>query len=166
VLRPRAGDANIGAATLTLPAGELLDLRRVRALCARELAPEQCPPASRLGWAVLRSPLLRGPLEGPIYLRRPSARLPDIVAEVRGEGLRFVLHGQTAAPRGRLRVRLAALPDIALSEARFTFAGGRHGIFANRASLCRSASPARAALAAHNGSHRRLRVKPRLPRPC
>jgi len=165
-LRQRVGDANLAAVALTLPTGELLDLRRVRALCPRELAPEQCPPASRLGWAVLASPLLPDPLEGPIYLRRPSARLPDIVAEVRGEGLKFVLHGHTAAPAGRLRVRLAALPDIALSEVRFSFVGGRHGIFANSTSLCRSTPPAQAALAAHNGRHRRFGVVPRLARAC
>ena len=165
-LRPRAADANLAAANFTLPAGELLDLRRVRALCDRGLPPESCPPRSRLGSVVLVSPLLRGPLAGPIYLRRAGAHLPDIVTEVQGEGLRFVLRGHTATRGGRLRVRFPALPDIPLSKARFTFAGGRHGVFVNSASLCETGARAGANLGAHNGKQRQLAKKLRLRGDC
>lgn len=162
-LAPRAGQANLKAAVLDLPSGELLDTRRIRALCARELAAASCPAKSRLGHATLRSPLLREPLKGPIYLREPSRRYPDLLAEVEGGGVRFVVHGRTgSAPGGRLRIRLDRLPDIPLSQASIVLAGGRRGIVVNSTGLCRRKPRARAALSAHNGRRATLRPAAKL----
>jgi hypothetical protein len=156
---PRAGQANLDAVSIDLPAGELLDVRRIRGLCRSGLPLGRCPASSRIGRVSLRSPLLRQRLRGPIYLRAPSGRYPDLVAELEGGGVRFVLHGRTAtAPGGRLRIRLEALPDIPLSEASLTLAGGRRGIVVNSTSLCRRAHRAGVLLRGHNG--RELRMRP------
>jgi hypothetical protein len=156
-LRPRDGEANLSAASFDLPRGQLLDTRRIRALCARELPPANCPAKSRLGHVTLRSPLLREPLRGAIHLRAPSHRYPDLVAEVEGGGVRFVVQGRTGSARGRIRVRLHDLPDIPLSQAAIVLAGGRRGIVVNSAGLCRRKPRARAALNAHNGRRATLR---------
>jgi len=152
------GQANLSAARIDLPAGELLDTHRIRALCAREVPAGRCPDPSRLGWATIRSPLLPDPLRGPIFLRVPSGRYPDLLAEVRGGGIRLRLHGRTAsAPSGRLRFRLAGLPDLPLSKAAITLAGGRRGIVVNSETLCGRPRRAVAQLDGHNGKHLLLR---------
>jgi hypothetical protein len=166
-LIPRAAEANLAAATFTLPAGELLDFHRIRVLCARGLAPEQCPRDARLGYARLFSPLLSEALQGPIHLRAPSHRFPDLVTELRGGGIHVLLHGHTAAaPGGRLRVRFSGLPDLPLTRASITLAGGRSGIFVNSDALCARPRHAAASLSAHSGKQLRLRPKVSLRGRC
>src|SRR4029077_6661598 len=137
-----------------------------RALCARQLAPERCPAASRLGYARLFSPLLDGPLEGPIYLREPNHPLPDLLADLRANGLHIVLYGHTTAPGGRLRIGFPRLPDFPLAKAQFTLVGGRRGVVANSESLCRTSRRAQASLSAHNGRQHRARPSLRLHGHC
>lgn len=166
-LNPRTGDASIAAATFDLPPGELLDTRRIRALCRHGLPPERCPAASRIGRAEVRSPLLPMPLRGPIYLRSPGGRYPELLADLRAGEVRLRLHGRTAsAPGGRLRIRLGGLPDIPLSGASVTLAGGRRGILANSASLCPRPPRTVALLEGHNGRESRLRPRVQLRGPC
>jgi hypothetical protein len=165
-LRSRRGEAGIKNATFTLPAGQLLDLHHLRALCARNLPPERCPRASRLGHVRLLSPSLDHPLEGPIYLREPRHRLPDLIADLRSGPLRILLRGHIAAPRGRSRFRLRALPDVPLSKAVITLAGGRRGILVNSEPLCGHSHRAEVVIRAHNGTHRRLQPRIRLQGRC
>jgi hypothetical protein len=164
VLRSAPGEAAIAAAAFTLPPGELLDLHHLGALCAPGLPPERCPDASRLGYAQIYSPLLAAPLEGQIYLRAPSKRLPDVLADLHGDGLRLILHGHTAASGGRLRLSFPALPDAPFSRVVIDLAGGRRGILVNSESPCGGIGRAEATLTAHSGKHRRLR--PRLHSRC
>ncbi len=166
VLRTRPDEAGLAGASFALPAGELLDTHHIRALCGRKLAPEHCPRTSRLGYARLWSPLLDHPLEGPIYLREPARGLPDLLADLRADRIRILLHGRTAAPGGHLRISLRALPDVPLSRAVFTLAGGRRGIVVNSEALCAGTRRARAALRAHNGKRRQLRPALRLRGRC
>ncbi|HEX3242426.1 MAG TPA: hypothetical protein VHQ97_05050 [Solirubrobacterales bacterium] len=158
-LRSGIGDANLANAAFTLPPGELLDLHRIRALCGTDVPPERCPSASRLGYARLRSPLLEGSLEGPIYLREPAGRLPGIVVSLRSERFHLVLHGTTSAAAGQVTVTFRHLPDIPLSAGRITFAGARRGIIVNSESLC--AGPRRAGIALSGQSGVRLELRPR-----
>jgi hypothetical protein len=166
VLRAGADEANLAGAAFTLPAGELLDTHHIRALCARQLSPDSCPPGSRLGYARLWSPLFEGPFEGPIYLRAPSGGLPDLLADLQIGQFHLLLHGHTAAPGGRLGVRFPALPDAPLTKAVFTLAGGRGGIFVNSETLCGRPGRAEASLGAHNGKRIRLRPLLRLRGSC
>ena len=167
VLRMGPGEARLAGLSLTLPAGELLDSRHLPALCSGRLPPERCPPSARLGHARLWSPLFKRPLQGPIYLRTPSHRLPDLLADLHLGQLHLLLHGYTAASGGRLRVRFPALPDVPLSRAAFSLAGGRHGIFVNSEALCgRPGLRAVASLSAHDGKQRRLLPKVRVGGGC
>ena len=166
VLRTGSHEAGIAAATITLPAGELLDLHRLRALCDRQLPAERCPGSSRLGHARVWSPLLGDSLQGPIYLRAPSGRLPDLLADLRGGGLHFVLHGQTTTSGGRLRIRFPAVPDVPLSKAVLTLTGGRRGVVVNSEGLCGRPRRVSVSLGAHNGDQRQLRPLLRLRGRC
>jgi hypothetical protein len=167
LLASRGGEANLAAAAFDLPAGELLDTRHLRALCARDLPVASCPAKSRMGHALLRSPLLSGALSGPIYLRAPSRRYPDLVADLRGGGVRLLVHGHTGVDRGgRLRIGLVGLPDLPLSSAALTLAGGRRGIVVNSEFLCGRTPRASALLGGQNGKQRRLQLHLRLHGRC
>ena len=160
-LASRSGQANLAGATVNLPAGELLDTRHIRAICARDLPAARCPTASQLGSATVRSPLLPDPLRGPIFLRASSGRYPVLVAELEGGGVRILVHGRIASGRGgRLRVRLVGLPDLPLSKAAIALAGRRRGILVNSEALCGGHRRATVALRAHNG--RRATLHPAL----
>jgi hypothetical protein len=156
VLRSVPSESRIAAAALTFPRGQLLDLRHVRALCARDRAAGACPPRSRVGYVRLWSSLVGPPLEGPVYLRASRHRFPDLVADVRGSDLHLDLRGGTGAPAGRLRIRFGSIPDIPISKAVLTLAGGRRGILVNSESLCRRRRAA-ASFTAHSGKRFRLR---------
>jgi hypothetical protein len=159
VLHTGREEAGLASVTITLPSGELLDINHIRELCSAQLPPESCPSGSRLGYAQLWSPFFDSPLEGPIYLRAPSNRFPDLVADLHADWLHLVLHGSTGAPGGRMRLRFPALPDVPLSKAVVNLAGDRRGIFVNSESLCARPRRAEVSLSAHNGKRRRLRPK-------
>jgi hypothetical protein len=166
VLRADPHGAALASAGFALPRGELLDLRHVGELCPRGRAPELCPAGSRLGSVRLQSPALAEPLTGTVYLRVPSHRLPDVSAELRSGRFRFQLQGRTTDAHGRLGVRLGALPDLPLSRAVLTLAGGRRGIVVNSRSLCARPGLSTARFDAHDGRERRLRPRLRLTGDC
>jgi hypothetical protein len=156
-LRSSPGEANISAASFTLPKGELLDIRHLSSLCSAGLAFEQCPAGSRLGRIRLLTPLLSNPLTGPIYLIRPSRRLPDLVADLEGGGVRMRLHGHIVTPGGRVGVEFDGLPDLPISTVGLLLPGGRRGLVVNSKSLCGVRPRATAELRSHNGRRRHLR---------
>ncbi len=157
-----AGEATPVSVGVSLPPGELLDLRQIRGLCPRNVSPDRCPPSSRLGSVRIESSFLPEPLTGALYLRVPGHRLPGLVAALHSGSLEFTLHGRITDSQGNLGVRLESLPDVPLSSADFTVAGGRLGIVVNSRSLCGKKHHVRAILDAHDGARRRLRVAVRV----
>jgi hypothetical protein len=151
VLTQREGEANLAAASIALPSGELLDSGHIHAVCAApELAAGRCPRGSVVGHAVARSPLLDAPLEGPIFLRASTHRFPDFAADLRGQ-IHVLLDGRAVFADGRLGIRFPALPDLPLSRVAIVLAGGRRGLIVNSESLCSHPARAAMALTAHNG---------------
>jgi hypothetical protein len=164
VMSDGEGEATPASAGFTLPAGELLDLKRIRALCPRGVPADRCPSGSRLGSVSLGSSFLPEPLTGSLYLRVPSHRLPDLAAALHSPSgsLEFALRGHTTDAHGRIGIKLESLPDVPLSSAIVNLAGGRDGIFVNSRALCGHRSQADASLSAHNGMQRQVRVPVRV----
>ena len=48
-------------------------------------AQDACPSGSRIGQAKVTTPILDQPLEGPVYLRSSSHKLPDLVLDLKGQ---------------------------------------------------------------------------------
>jgi hypothetical protein len=156
-LEPRPGDANLSAVALALPEGELLKPAHLVDVCTKEQsAIGNCPPASRHGWARAWSPLLKEPLQGPIYLRESDKRYPEVAADLDGE-FQVSLSGKLTTPHGRIRVRFGSLPDVPISRLELEFPGGREGLLANSESLCGGRRRAGISVVGHNGSTRTLR---------
>jgi hypothetical protein len=149
----RPGDANIGAAIVTLPHAEFFAQSQFRAICQRpDFEADSCPAESIYGHAAAWSPLLAEPLEGPVYLRaNPARSLPDLVAALRGDGgIAIDVVGQIDSLRGAMRGSFEVLPDAPASKFVLTLEGGKRGLLQNSEDLCVSPGYALAKLAGQN----------------
>lgn len=164
VLRSRPSEANLRRASIALPPTQLLDLRHLGGVCSpAALAADRCPRASAIGWVRAWTPLLDGPLHGPLHLLGGKRRLPRIAASLDGE-LQIRLGGRIDSVRGRVRTSFDDLPDVPFSRVVVTFAGGRRGLLVNSGGVCDKRWRISAALAGQNG--KRSVSRPLLRRHC
>ena len=153
VVRPRPGNANIGAATVTLPPTIFLNQAHLRGVCTRpQLAADRCPSASAYGEGAAYTPLLDKPLIGKAYLVSSDNLLPDLVFALRGEGFAVNLDGRIDAVRGHLRASYASVPDAPVSKFVVRMFGGRRGILENGGNLCAAPQPVRARFLGHSNA--------------
>jgi hypothetical protein len=170
VLVARDGDANIGRAAVTLPRALILDQANLAKVCTRvQFAAHDCPKKSIYGYARAFTPLLDGPLEGPVYLRSSNNTLPDLVSDLNGQ-VEIVLDSRTDSVRGRIRNTFDAVPDVPVSKFVLALRGGPKGLLVNSRNLCpkhgkgqkgKGPKPLRALarFKAQNGKKRNLRPK-------
>jgi hypothetical protein len=150
------GNANTAAAAVTLPLGLAVNTDALSNVCT---LPEQkagpCPPATRVGGALVRSPLLP-PLTGSVFLAEvPGQNLPGVRVDLAGV-VKLSLAGIVDTGE-RLRTRFAGLPDVPLEQFALTFDANR----ALRAAtdFCRGPLPRiDADLTGQNGATANLRV--------
>jgi len=158
-LRSQLGQATVRTATVELPRVLLLDPPLGITVCTELQARDgRCPPASVVGSARLRTPLLPHALVGTVNVVQPRGGVqPELWTTVRGMGVRLSLRATASAPaHGPISTRFVDLPDMPLSSLSLRLTGGRNGLLrVAGASLC---APVHATLAAHSGSVRALRV--------
>lgn len=166
-LTPRPGDANLGAAAVTLPPSEFLEQANIRAVCtAPQLEAEACPVGSIYGHASALTPLLAEPLQGHVYLRTASQSaggLPDLVAVLQGAGIRIIVDGRIDSSHGGIRATFSGLPDAPLTKFTMTIFGGK-GILANGEDLCATPQIAAARFVGQDNTGEAL--KPRVKTGC
>ena len=171
-LKAREGDANIGRAAVTLPRSFFLDQASLSKVCTRvQFAADDCPKNSIYGYARAVTPLLDGPLKGPVYLRSSDNLLPDLVARLRGQ-VEVHLVGRIDTVKGRIRNTFDTVPDVPVSRFMLTVRGGKKGLLVNSRNLCKAqkgkgkGAPKIRAIArfkAQNGKKRNMRPKLRTP---
>jgi hypothetical protein len=72
-----------------------------------------CPSASIIGHAVVRTPVLPVPLEGPVYfVSYGGAKFPDAVLVLDGYGVHIELHGETLIKEGLTSATFRNTPDV------------------------------------------------------
>jgi hypothetical protein len=144
--------ANLAAATLLLPKALRLDKTNLRG-------------ASAYGSLKLTTPLLPGPLQGALVVRRPSAKAPlELIADLHG-AVDVALRGRLEeTKRGALRAVFEDLPDAPISKLTLALKGGKRGLLRNAANLCAGAPRASALLDAHSGQS--IERRPSLAVPC
>jgi len=136
VLVARDGDANIGRAAVTLPKAVILEQASLENVCTRvQFAAHDCPRDSIYGYAIAETPLLDGPLKGPVYLRSSENELPDMVAALHGQ-VDIELDGRIDSAKGRLRNTFDVVPDVPVSKFMLVVRGGKHGLLVNTTNLC------------------------------
>jgi len=151
VLRPRPGDSNIGKAVVTLPRSAFLEQAHIRTICTRvQFAAKACPRGAIYGRARAFTPLLDEPLEGPIYLRSSSNKLPDLVAALHGV-VDINVVGRIDSVNASIRVSFENTPDAPLTKFLFNMQGGKKGLIVNSRNLCVRESRATAVFTGQNG---------------
>lgn len=148
----RRGEAGLAAAAIELPHTELLDPGHVHDVCTRErFAERRCPPGSAVGFARAFTPLLSGPLKGPVYLRATERGLPSLATALHSPGMDLDLSGRLEAVRGGVRIALEGVPDAPISKLVLEMRGGKRGLLVNSRDLCAARRRASVQLTAHNG---------------
>lgn len=168
VVYPKGAYANIAAASVALPHSEFLENAHIRTVCTRvQFAAKSCPAESIYGHVEAKTPLFDSPLQGPIYLRSSSHRLPDLVAVLRGPDSQPVevdLDGRIDSIHGGIRNTFEIVPDAPVDWAVFEFEGGQKSLLANSTNLCVKAHRATAKFSAQNG--RKIVLHPKLVSAC
>jgi len=149
------GGANIARASVALPHSEFLDQAHIGTVCTRvQFGANECPAASVYGHATATSPLVDYPVEGPVYLRSSSHKLPDLV---------MALHGPPSQPvevdavaridsiKGGIRSTFEGVPDLPLSKVVLSMEGGKKGLLQNSTNICKGIHKATAEFDAQNG---------------
>jgi hypothetical protein len=151
VLTMPKGGANIGRAQVALPHSEFLDQNHIKTVCTRvQFTGHECPVNSVYGRARAITPLLDQPLEGPVYLRSSSHKLPDLVADLNGQ-IHVVLDGRIDSVNGGIRSTFAAVPDAPVSKFVLEMQGGKRGLLQNSTNLCLQPHHATAKFDGQNG---------------
>jgi hypothetical protein len=155
VFTAKPGEANTARISFALPSSEFIDQAHFRTICTRvQYAANQCPAGSIYGHVRATSPLVDYPLEGPIYLRSSSHKLPDVVLALRGpayQPLALDVAGRVDSVNGGLRVRFETVPDAPLTKAVVSMQGGKKGLFQNSTNICKGTHRATLKLDAQNG---------------
>ena len=146
---------------MTLPKALILEQSSLANVCTRvQFAARDCPKDSIYGYAQAETPLLDGPLKGPVYLRSSDndtagpGRLPCTA--------RWTLSspGASTAVKGRLRNTFDVVPDVPVSKFMLTVRGGKkRGLLVNTTNLCARKQKAIARFKAQNGKKANMRLK-------
>jgi hypothetical protein len=157
LLTMKPGEANIARAQVTLPPSEIVDNAHIGDVCTQKEFEagnghgEQCKPSSIYGYARAWSPLLEKPLEGPVYLKTPGHKLPDLLAALNGQ-IDVALEGKVdSGPTGGLRNTFEVVPDAPVTKFVLEMKGGAKGLLQNSENLCSKPQRARVDFTAQNG---------------
>lgn len=138
ILEARNGDANISRTALTLPHSLFLDQSHIGTVCTRpQLASRTCPKASIYGKAEAKTPLLSDKLKGNVYLVSSKHKLPDLVADLRGQ-VNIQLHGVISSKRGGLKTVFNGLPDVPVKKFILNMSGGDKSLLVNSTNTCKA----------------------------
>lgn len=151
ILEAREGDANLSRAALTLPHSLFLDQSHIKTVCTRvQLAAKACPKNSIYGQAEAKSPLLDNKLKGPVYLVSSSDKLPNLVADLRGQ-VNIQLRGVISSKRGGLKTVFPSVPDLPVKKFILNMKGGKKSLLVNSTNTCAKKQRAVLNLKAQNG---------------
>ena len=155
VFTARPGDANTARISFALPRSEFIDQAHFRTICTRvQFAANQCPAGSVYGYVKATSPLVDYTVEGPIYLRSSSHKLPDVVAALRGppsQPIEVDLDGRVDSVNGGIRTTFETVPDLPVTKAIVSLQGGKKGLFQNSTNICKGTHRATLELDAQTG---------------
>jgi hypothetical protein len=155
VFTAKPGEANTARISFALPRSEFIDQAHFRTICTRvQFAANQCPPGSIYGHIKATSPLVDYALEGPVYLRSSSHKLPDVVAALRGpasQPIEVDLDGRVDSVNGGIRTTFEVVPDQPVTKAVVTLQGGKKGLFQNSTNICKGTHRATLKLDGQNG---------------
>jgi hypothetical protein len=151
-IRQGEGEAAIRRANVRLPRALAANLRAIDAACPRaDLDAGRCSRRARIARATAVSPLIEGPVTGPVYLVKRDRGLPNIVVQLR-DPIALQFEGVVRIGRGnRLTTLFPLVPDLPVARFTLRFHGGPFGALAVTDDLCERALRMPARFTGHNG---------------
>jgi hypothetical protein len=150
-LTQKQNEANVAYTAVTLPKTMLLDNSHFKTICTRvQLAAQQCPAGAQYGTATATSPLLSGNLSGPVYLVSSSDKLPNLVADLRGQ-VNIQLRGVITSVKGAMKTTFPTVPDAPVTKFVLKMDGGAKGLIQNAKDLCKSSRKGKLNMKGQNG---------------
>lgn len=128
-LTKSAGESNLKATTVVLPAGVAADLKNVQSPCARaDFDAQRCPAATKVGSVVASVSITPEAIPGDVYLVRvPGETLPGLGLNFTGRFAQQVMSVVKVGKDGRLITRFDAIPDLPLRKLTLQIASGPKG---------------------------------------
>ncbi len=151
IVEARNGDANVSRTALTLPHSLFLDQSHIRTVCTRvQLAAWACPKEAIYGHAKAITPLLDEKLKGPVYLVSSNNKLPNLVADLRGQ-VNVQLRGVISSKHGGLKTVFPTVPDVPVKKFILNMQSGKKSLLVNSTNTCRTRQTAVLNIKGQNG---------------
>jgi hypothetical protein len=157
-----AGGANLHGVAVTLPKQLPARLTTIQQACTAAVFavnPAACPVGSNIGTATASTPILAGPVSGPVYLvSHGGAAFPDLVMILQGEGVTLDVVGSIDIRHGVTSSTFASIPDAPISSFALDLPEGPHSGLAAvvpakaKGSLCGQSLSMPFTIAAQNGA--------------
>ena len=138
---PQGTYANVGYVKVELPKelpSRLTTLQKACTSVQFEANPAGCPPASDIGHAVVHTPLLPVPLEGPaIFVSHGGEAFPSLTMVLQGYGVKIDLVGTTFISKaGITSTTFKTVPDQPFSTFELVLPQGPFSALAANGNLC------------------------------
>jgi hypothetical protein len=140
---PQGTDADISSVKVELPKALPSRLTTLQKACTNaqfEANPAACPAASKIGYAVVRTPLLPVPLTGPaIFVSHGGEAFPSLTMVLQGDGVTVDLVGATFISKaGITSTTFKTVPDDPFSTFELTLPEGPYSALTANGNLCGS----------------------------
>ncbi len=154
---PGPFDANIARVKVELPKqlpSRLSTLQKACAAAVFEANPANCPPASLIGSARARTPVLPVPLTGPAYfVSHGGEAFPSLIVVLQGYGVTVDLVGSTfISKQGITSSTFKTVPDVPVGSFELTLPEGKYSALAANNDLCKDKLAMPTEFAGQNGA--------------
>jgi hypothetical protein len=133
--------ANVKRVKVELPQALPSQLKTLQKACTAkqfDSNPAGCPPESDIGFAVVHTPLLPVPLEGPAYfVSNGSEAFPNLIMVLQGYGVTVHLVGDTDIKNGITSSTFATTPDVPFESFELYLPQGKYSALAANGNLCK-----------------------------
>jgi hypothetical protein len=153
-LRQPPDQANVRSVSVQLPAGLAARGSTVTGACPEATFasdPTGCANAL-VGTVHAETPLLSGPLDGPVYLVAHPAGLPTIEALLNGAGVGLDLSGTVTFGASGITSAFNAVPDVPITRFVLDLPPGPHSALSAPKGLCGGPLTVGATIVAHSGA--------------
>jgi hypothetical protein len=138
---PQGTEADIGYVKVELPSELPSRLTTLQKACTAkqfDANPADCPTPSVIGHAIVHTPILPTPLEGPVYfVSNGGEAFPNLEMVLQGDGVTVDLIGDTLIKNGVTSTTFKAVPDAPFSTFEINLPEGKYSALAANANLCK-----------------------------
>jgi hypothetical protein len=154
---PQGTDADIAKVKVDLPTQLPSRLTTLQKACTDkqfEADPAGCPAESKIGYAVVHTPLLPVALVGPaIFVSHGGEAFPSLTMVLQGDGVTIQLVGTTFISKaGVTSTTFKTVPDQPFSSFELTLPEGKFSALAAYGNLCKSKLAMPTEFVAQNGA--------------